>query len=108
MDDTLMELYKTIVSRRTNAATGSYTAYLFGSGKDKILKKIGEEASEVIIAAKNEDNVATVAEISDLIYHLMVLMAHEDIGLDEVRLELASRSSKTGNLKDFHEVDKNT
>ena len=86
----------------------SYTCYLFEKGLDKILKKCGEECSEVIIAAKNGDNHETVMEISDLLYHLMVLMVNEGIPLDDVNAELEKRSEKTGNLKQFHQVDHNT
>ncbi|HIS79076.1 MAG TPA: phosphoribosyl-ATP diphosphatase, partial [Candidatus Caccousia stercoris] len=81
---------------------------LFEKGTDKILKKCGEECSEVIIAAKNGDDHETVLEISDLLYHLMVLMVNEGILLDDVEQELEKRSEKTGNLKQFHQVDKNT
>ena len=106
--DILQELYQTVESRRQEKAEGSYTCYLFEKGLDKILKKCGEECSEVIIAAKNGDNHETVLEISDLLYHLMVLMVNEGISLDDVEQELEKRSEKTGNLKQFHQVDKNT
>ena len=69
-NDTLKELYETILDRKSNKQEGSYTCYLFDKGLDKILKKVGEECSETIIAAKNGDNSETVLEISDLIYHL--------------------------------------
>ena len=106
--DILRELYETVQGRRQEKAEGSYTCYLFEQGLDKILKKCGEECSEVIIAAKNGDNNETVLEISDLLYHLMVLMVNEGITLEEVEAELAKRSNKTGNLKTFHQVDKNS
>ena len=109
MDDKVLEaLYNTVLSRKENKQEGSYTCYLFEKGLDKILKKVGEECSETIIAAKNNDNEETVYEISDLIYHLMVMMVEQGISLDEVLTELDKRSEKTGNLKKFHEVDKNT
>ena len=109
MDDKVLEaLYNTVLSRKENKQEGSYTCYLIEKGLDKILKKVGEECSETIIAAKNNDNSETVYEISDLIYHLMVMMVEQGISLDEVLKELDSRSEKTGNLKKFHEVDKNT
>ena len=104
----LYELYQTIIDRKTSKQEGSYTCYLFEKGLDKILKKVGEECSETIIAAKNGDNKETVLEISDLIYHLFVMMAQQGITVDEVMDELAKRSRKTGNLKQFHTVDKNT
>ena len=108
MSDTMLNLYNTIVSRKENPEEGSYTCYLFEKGLDKILKKCGEECSEVIIAAKNKDHNETVMEISDLCYHLMVLMVNEGISLEDVGKELDKRSAKAGNLKNFHEVNKNT
>lgn len=108
MNDTLRELYDTVLGRKNTHTEGSYTCYLFEKGIDKILKKCGEECSEVIIAAKNGDNSETVLEISDLLYHLTVLMVNEGITLEEVNAELAKRSEKTGNLKTFHQVDKNS
>ncbi len=108
MNDTLRELYDTVLSRKNTHTEGSYTCYLFEKGIDKILKKCGEECSEVIIAAKNGENSETVLEISDLLYHLTVLMVNEGITLEEVNAELAKRSEKTGNLKTFHQVDKNS
>lgn len=107
-NDTLQELYKTILDRKANKQEGSYTCYLFDKGLDKILKKVGEECSETIIAAKNGDNSETVLEISDLIYHLFVMMVDQGIAVEDVMAELDKRSNKTGNLKQFHQVDKNT
>ena len=104
----LYDLYETILSRKQEKQEGSYTCYLFEKGLDKILKKVGEECSETIIAAKNGDNSETVLEISDLIYHLFVMMAQQGITVDEVMAELAKRSQQTGNLKTFHQVDKNS
>lgn len=106
--DILHELYETVEGRRQEKQEGSYTCYLFEKGLDKILKKCGEECSEVIIAAKNGDNAETVLEISDLLYHLTVLMVNEGVQLDDVRAELDRRHGRTGNLKPFHQVDKNT
>ena len=83
----LMELIK---GRKNERVEGSYTSYLFDKGLDKILKKIGEESSEVIIAAKN-DRKEAVYEISDLIYHMLVLMAEMDIDIKDIIKELASR-----------------
>ncbi|WP_283607630.1 phosphoribosyl-ATP diphosphatase [Faecalispora anaeroviscerum] len=104
----LQELYQTVESRKTDRQEGSYTCYLFEKGLDKILKKCGEECSEVIIAAKNGDNKETVLELSDLMYHLTVLMVNEGISWQDVEDELSKRELKTGNLKQFHQVDKNT
>ena len=84
----LMELIR---GRKTNPQDGSYTTYLFNKGLDKILKKVGEENTEVIIAAKAEDKKETVYEIADLAYHIMVLMVETGISLDDIRDELASR-----------------
>ena len=108
MNNALQALYETVVSRKEEKQEGSYTCYLFEKGLDKILKKCGEECSEVIIAAKNGDNNETVLEISDLLYHLMVLMVNEGITLAEVEAELAKRSNKTGNLKTFQKIKKNS
>ena len=107
-NDTLKELYETILDRKSNKQEGSYTCYLFDKGLDKILKKVGEECSETIIAAKNGDNSETVLEISDLSYHLFVMMIDQGIAVEAVMAELDKRSNKTGNLKQFHQVDKNT
>jgi phosphoribosyl-ATP pyrophosphohydrolase/phosphoribosyl-AMP cyclohydrolase len=92
--ETLEELYRVIESRRRQRPEGSYTTYLFEQGLDKILKKVGEEASETIIAAKNEDSPAFVAEVSDLLYHLLVLLVERDVKLAEVKVELSRREGK--------------
>lgn len=84
-------LYDLIMGRKINRKEGSYTTYLFDKGLDKILKKIGEESTEVIIAAKAEDKNETVYEIADLCYHVFVLMAEAGITIDEITKELASR-----------------
>ena len=84
-------LYEMLLDRKTNKKEGSYTTYLFEKGVDKILKKVGEESTEVIIGAKGGDKAETVYEIADLLYHLTVLMIEMDISLDEVTAELAKR-----------------
>lgn len=104
----LKELYATVLSRKESGQAGSYTKYLFDQGLDKILKKCAEECGEVIIAAKNDSRQETVLELSDLLYHLTVLMAYQGIPWEEVEEELARRSEKQGNLKTFHQVDKNS
>lgn len=86
--DGLMDMLK---GRKDEKKEGSYTTYLFEKGLDKILKKVGEECTEVIIAAKAEDKAETVYEIADLCYHMMVLMLQNGISLDDIRKELASR-----------------
>ena len=90
----LDDLYALIESRKRDRPDGSYTTYLFDQGLDKILKKIGEETSETIVAAKNEDPDALVKEVSDLLYHLLVLMVERGLTLDQIRSELISRGKK--------------
>src|SRR5689334_5086793 len=87
----LQELYDLIQTRKRDRPAGSYTSYLFDKGLDKMLKKVGEESAETIIAAKNEDPKQLVAEVADLLYHLLVLLVARDVNLDEVRAELAQR-----------------
>jgi len=87
----LYELYDIILERREKMPEGSYTAYLFNKGLDKILKKVGEENAEVIIAAKNRDKAELVYETSDLLYHLLVLLVEQGVSLSEVFSELKSR-----------------
>jgi len=108
MNDTLKNLYAVVEDRKANPQEGSYTCYLFDKGLDKILKKVGEECSETIIAAKNGVQEDTVGEISDLIYHLTVMMVQSGIPLESVMNELDTRSAKIGNLKQFHVSDHNT
>ena len=87
----LQGLLELIRGRKTEKKEGSYTTYLFEKGLDKILKKVGEESTEVIIAAKDRDRKETVYEIADLAYHVMVLMVEAGISLEDIRDELASR-----------------
>jgi phosphoribosyl-ATP pyrophosphohydrolase/phosphoribosyl-AMP cyclohydrolase len=94
LGDTLAELYAVIESRRRERPAGSYTTYLFEQGLDKILKKVGEEAAETIIAAKNDDARAFVGEVSDLLYHLLVLLAERGVQPQEVEAELSRREGK--------------
>lgn len=108
MNDTLQSLYQVVLDRKSNPQEGSYTCYLFQQGIDKICKKVGEESAETIIAAKNAVQNETVGEICDLIYHLMVLMAQQDIPLDAVLSELDRRSEKIGNLKQMKQTDRET
>ncbi len=84
-------LYELLLSRKRDLPEGSYTTYLFQKGVDKILKKVGEESTEVIIEGKANDKKATIYEIADLAYHVMVLMVEMGISVDDVRKELASR-----------------
>jgi phosphoribosyl-ATP pyrophosphohydrolase/phosphoribosyl-AMP cyclohydrolase len=84
-------LYELLLDRKAKLPEGSYTTYLFQKGIDKILKKVGEETTEVIIAAKADDKRDTVYEIADLAYHVMVLMVQMGISLEDIHDELASR-----------------
>ena len=84
-------LYELLEGRKKDMPEGSYTSYLFEKGLDKILKKVGEECTEVIIAAKAEDKPETIYEIADLAYHVMVLMVQNGISVEEIQKELASR-----------------
>lgn len=109
----LEELYQVVMDRKKMYESGadvegSYTCYLFSKGQDKILKKCGEECSETIIAAKNNDNDELKNEIADLFYHIMVLCAEKGLQFSEVEEVLEERSKKIGNLKQFHVTDKNS
>ena len=106
--DVIDGLYEVIMNRKQAPSENSYTCYLFSQGLDKILKKVGEESAETVIAAKNGRNADTVGEISDLIYHLLVLMAQQDITPEDVSRVLDERSKKIGNLKVFHKTDRNS
>ena len=106
MDSTLERLYEVVLDRRANPQEGSYTCYLFDKGLDKILKKVGEECAETIIAAKNDVPADTVGEVSDLIYHLLVMLAEKGIPVNDVLAELDRRAQKIGNLKKMKQVDK--
>ncbi len=107
------EIFEVIKERKKQfesgtAAENSYTCYLFSKGVDKICKKVGEEATETVIAAKNGDNDELMNEINDLLYHVMVLCANQGLDWSDVEKVLDERNEKIGNLKKFHEVDKNT
>ena len=84
-------LYQLLLSRKKELPEGSYTTYLFQKGLDKILKKVGEESTEVIIAGKAEDKAETIYEIADLAYHVLVLMVQMGISVEDIRGELAGR-----------------
>ena len=87
----LDQLYELIETREHERPAGSYTTYLFEEGLDKILKKVGEESAETIIAAKNDDDARVAAETADLLYHLLVLLVARGVGLKDVAQELAQR-----------------
>lgn len=88
---TMDGLYELIMGRKIEQKEGSYTTYLFSKGKEKILKKVGEECTEVVIGAMKDSREETIYEISDLAYHVLVLMAEMNITVDDIRAELASR-----------------
>lgn len=91
-DFSVYKLYELIKERKINNTEGSYTTYLFNSGIDKILKKIGEESSEVIIGAKNDNNEEIIYELADLFYHSLVLMVEKNITLNDIKDELTKRA----------------
>jgi phosphoribosyl-AMP cyclohydrolase / phosphoribosyl-ATP pyrophosphohydrolase len=91
LEGVLRELYSVIEQRKEKRPDGSYTTYLFNSGLDKILKKVGEEATETIVAAKNSDSQRLVSETGDLFYHLLVLLVERGVTLDEISRELKER-----------------
>lgn len=92
----LDQLYEVIHSRERERPAQSYTTYLFDEGLDKILKKLGEESAETIIAAKNDDQERLVSETSDLMYHLLVLLVERGVSLEEIAKELGKRRKGTG------------
>ena len=100
--DIFADLEKQIADRKAHPVEKSYTNYLLDQGIDKVLKKVGEEASEVIIASKNSDKTELLGEIDDLLYHLFVLMNQTDISLEEVRQKARERHQIEGNKKKFH------
>lgn len=95
----LTRLYQLIQSRERERPSGSYTTYLFDEGIDKILKKLGEESAETIIAAKNDDDGRLVSEVSDLLYHLVVLLVARGVSLDQIGEELGQRRKSGGTIE---------
>lgn len=102
------QMEQVIALRKEEPQEKSYTCYLFEKGLDKILKKVGEECAETIIAAKNDDKVELIGEINDVFYHLMVMMSVCGVSLKEITDEMEVRAKKIGNLKTFHDSDHNT
>ncbi|WP_276936620.1 phosphoribosyl-ATP diphosphatase [Faecalibaculum rodentium] len=92
-------LYETVMDRKASPEEGSYTSYLFGKGEEKILKKVGEECTEVIIASLSQSKEDLINEFGDLFYHMVVLMVEKGITLEEISAELERRSGKKHNLK---------
>lgn len=99
MEQIISELYSVIEKRKFSEEEGSYTKYLLDKGTDKILKKVGEECTEVIIASKGDNKEDQICEIADLVYHLLVLMVDKNIKIEEVKEELIKRSKKQNNFK---------
>ena len=102
-NNVIQELYKIIETRKENPIEGSYTSYLFEEGLDKILKKVGEESAEVIIGSKNNDTKEIVSEISDLAYHILVLMVAQGVKVEDIVTELETRRKKICNKKQERE-----
>ena len=108
MMDAFKDMYDVVVDRRANPQEGSYTCYLFDKGIDKILKKCGEECTEMVIAAKNNDKHELANEINDLLYHMIVMMVDRGVTVEDIETIMVERSKKIGNLKQFHVSDHNT
>ncbi len=108
MMDAFKDMYDVVVDRRANPQEGSYTCYLFDKGIDKILKKCGEECTEMVIAAKNNDKNELANEINDLLYHMIVMMVDRGVTVEDIEEIMVERSKKIGNLKQFHVSDHNT
>ncbi|AHA09925.1 phosphoribosyl-ATP diphosphatase [Bacillus toyonensis] len=105
MEDVLKLLFETIEDRKENPVPESYTNYLFSKGEDKILKKIGEECSEVIIASKNNDKKELVKEMVDVFYHCFVLLTEKNISLEDVMEEVKERNGKLSRVGERKEID---
>lgn len=105
MEKMICALYETIQKRKMSPLTESYTNYLFSKGEDKILKKIGEECTEVVIAAKNDKKEELVKEMVDLTYHCLVLLAEKGIALEEICNEIKERSGKLSKVGERSDID---
>ena len=106
--DAFKDMYDVVVDRRANPQEGSYTCYLFDKVIDKIIKKCGEECTEMVIAAKNNDKDELANEINDLLYHMIVMMVDRGVTVEDIESIMVERSKKIGNLKQFHVSDHNT
>lgn len=102
--DNLKVLYNEISGRKKEPKENSYTNYLFSKGLDKILKKVGEESTEVVIAAKNNDKQELISETADLLYHLTVLLVEQGVSLEEIEAELETRQGKISKTEDRKEI----
>ena len=105
MEDVLKSLYETIRQRKENPILESYTNYLFTKGEDKILKKIGEECTEVVIAAKNDNKEELVKEMVDVIYHCFVLLVEKNVSLDDMLEEVKERQGQLSKIGERKEID---
>ncbi|WP_410981891.1 phosphoribosyl-ATP diphosphatase [Bacillus cereus] len=105
MEDVLKSLYETIQMRKKNPISESYTNYLFIKGEDKILKKIGEECTEVVIAAKNDNKEELVKEMVDVIYHCFVLLVEKNVSLEDVLEEVKERQGQLSKIGGRKEID---
>ncbi|MGG2066475.1 MULTISPECIES: phosphoribosyl-ATP diphosphatase [unclassified Bacillus (in: firmicutes)] len=105
MSDVLQQLYETIQQRKENPISESYTNYLFTKGEDKILKKLGEECTEVVIAAKNNEKDELIKEVVDFTYHCLVLLVEKNVSLQEVVEELNKRQGQLSRVGERKEID---
>ncbi|NMA59137.1 MAG: phosphoribosyl-ATP diphosphatase [Clostridiales bacterium] len=108
MGNTIKDLFAVIEQRKEDKIEGSYTCYLFEKGIDKILKKCGEECTEMVIAAKNENREDIVNETCDLIYHILVMLVELGVGVEDIEEELVKRTQKQLNLKKIHVTNKDS
>ncbi|MDN6029542.1 MAG: phosphoribosyl-ATP diphosphatase [Lactococcus plantarum] len=99
------ELYEQAIERQKTPKSGSYTTYLFEKGLDKILKKVGEEATEVVVAAKNADKAEIANETADVLYHLAVMLAETGVTPGDVQVVLDERNGKQSNIHDRPEIN---
>lgn len=105
MEKVLKSLFETIENRKQSPPQGSYTNYLLTKGADKILKKIGEECTEVVIAAKNDNKEEIVKEMVDVLYHCFVLLVAKNISLEEIEKEVRERTGKISKTEERKEID---
>lgn len=108
MESTIKDLIAVIEQRKEDKIEGSYTCYLFEKGIDKILKKCGEECTEMVIAAKNENREDIVNETCDLIYHMLVMLVELGVKVEDIEEELVKRTQKQLNLKKIHVTNKDS
>lgn len=108
MESTIKDLFAVIEQRKEDKIEGSYTCYLFEKGIDKILKKCGEECTEMVIAAKNENREDIVNETCDLIYHMLVMLVELGVKVEDIEEELVKRTQKQLNLKKIHITNKDS